>query len=152
MSYCQQQQASPRKYLRAIVIALPLVLAGCGEITSRHGYVPSQSALDQIQIGSSKEQVRLIMGTPSTSSAIQDNVYFYISEIRTQKLFLSVETSERRVLTFNFDDDDRVERIANYGLNDGKVFDFITRTTPTRGDSLTVIRQMLGNLGNFGNQ
>ncbi len=152
MSYCLQQQKSPRKYLRAIAFALPVILAGCGEIQQRHGYVASQSALDQIQIGSSKEQVRLIMGTPSTSAAIQDNVFFYISEIRTQRLFLTIETTERRILTFHFDDDDRVERIANYGLNDGKVFDFITRTTPTRGDSLTAIRQLLGNIGNFGNE
>ena len=152
MSNCHQQQKNPGNLFRAIVLSMPIALAACGEIKSQHGYVASQSALDQIQIGSSKQQVRLIMGTPSTVAAIQDNVYFYVSEIRTQKLFLAIETSERRVLTFHFDGEDRVERIANYGLNDGKVFDFISRTTPTKGDSLTAITQMLGNIANFGNE
>jgi outer membrane protein assembly factor BamE (lipoprotein component of BamABCDE complex) len=144
-----QQQKTTKTVMKALVCALPLALGACGEITSQHGYVPSQSALDQIQIGSSKEQVRLIMGTPSTAAAIQDNVYFYISEIREQRLFFAPETTERRVLTFHFDNDERVERIANYGLKDGVVFDFITRTTRTRGDSLTALRQILGNIGNF---
>jgi len=32
-----------------------------------------------------------------------------------------------------------VERLANYGLRDGKVFDFISRTTPTSGQELSYL-------------
>lgn len=147
----RDQVRRPVKYAAiAIVSALPLLTAACSDIKTQHGYIPSQAALDQIQIGSSKEQVRLIMGTPSTAAAIEDNVYFYVSEVRAQRLFFAPEAIERRVLTFHFDQEDRVERIANYGLKDGKVFDFISRTTPTKGDSLTALNQILGNIGNFG--
>ena len=34
-------------------------------------------------------------------------------------------------------------QIANYGLQDGKVFDFVSRTTPTGGKDETFIGQML---------
>jgi outer membrane protein assembly factor BamE (lipoprotein component of BamABCDE complex) len=136
-----------RRLLAAL--ALAALAAGCsGEIT-RHGYVAEEGALDQIDLGASKEQVRLIMGTPTTTAAMGNEVYFYISETRKQVLFLEPETIDRRVLTFYFDDDSQLTRIANYGLQDGKVFDFITRTTPTRGDELTVLRQMLGNIVNI---
>jgi outer membrane protein assembly factor BamE (lipoprotein component of BamABCDE complex) len=136
-----------RRLLAAL--ALAALAAGCsGEIT-RHGYVAEEGALDQIDLGASKEQVRLIMGTPTTTAAMGNEVYFYISETKKQVLFLEPETIDRRVLTFYFDDDSRLTRVANYGVQDGKVFDFITRTTPTRGDELTVLRQMLGNIVNI---
>ena len=134
-----------------IIAASALALSACGGgLVTQHGYVASESALEQIQIGSSKEQVRLIMGTPTAVAAVGESTFFYVTEIKKQLFFFEPETIDRRVLTFNFDDDERVSRIANYGLKDGVVFDFISRTTPTRGDELTALRQILGNIGNFG--
>ena len=133
----------------ALPLALAMLVAGCSGQVTRHGYIAEEGALDQIQIGSSKEQVRLIMGTPTTTAAIGNEVYFYISETQEQVLFLKPEVIDRRVLTFYFGDDGRLQRIANFGIQDGKVFDFISRTTPTRGDELTVLRQIFGSVGNF---
>jgi outer membrane protein assembly factor BamE (lipoprotein component of BamABCDE complex) len=120
--------------------------AGCSGQITYHGYVASDEALEQIQIGSSKEQVELVMGTPSTSASIGNEVYYYISETRQQKLFFAPSITDRRVLAFYFDPELRVSRIANYGLQDGKVFDFISRTTPTRGENDTALRRMLGSI------
>ncbi len=33
----------------------------------------------------------------------------------------------------------QVQRLANYGLQDGKIFDFISRTTPTSGQELSYL-------------
>jgi outer membrane protein assembly factor BamE (lipoprotein component of BamABCDE complex) len=38
-----------------------------------------------------------------------------------------------------FDKNRRVERIANYGMKDGKIFDYISRTTPTSGQELSYL-------------
>lgn len=134
--------------LVAVSVAALSLSACSGQIT-HHGYVAEESTLDQIQIGSSKEQVHLIMGTPTTTAAMGNEVYYYISETKEQMLFFEPEVIDRRVLAFYFDNEGRVGRVANYGLQDGKVFDFITRTTPTRGDDLTVLRQILGGIGNI---
>jgi outer membrane protein assembly factor BamE (lipoprotein component of BamABCDE complex) len=32
-----------------------------------------------------------------------------------------------------------VQRLANYGLQDGRIFDFISRTTPTSGQELSYL-------------
>lgn len=135
-----------RACLLAAAVAAGLAVAGCAGEIRRHGYVPEEGALDQIQIGSSKDQVRLIMGTPTTTAALGNEVYFYISETKRHILFLEPKAVDRRVLTFYFNEEDRLARVANYGLQDGKVFDFITRTTPSRGDELTLLREMLGSL------
>ena len=46
-----------------------------------------------------------------------------------------------------FDKDRRVERLANYGLKDGKVFDFMSQTTPTGGQELNYLRNVFKNFG-----
>ena len=37
----------------------------------------------------------------------------------------------------------KVEKIANYGMQDGVVFDFYSQTTPTGGNELSLVRQLL---------
>ena len=38
-----------------------------------------------------------------------------------------------------FDKKRRVERLANYGLKDGKIFDYVSRTTPTSGQEMSYL-------------
>jgi outer membrane protein assembly factor BamE (lipoprotein component of BamABCDE complex) len=46
---------------------------------------------------------------------------------------------DQRVVAVYFDKNRRVERLANYGMQDGKIFDFISRTTPTAGQELSYL-------------
>ena len=41
-----------------------------------------------------------------------------------------------------FDKARRVERLADYGRKDGKVFDYVSRTTPTTGRELSYINNL----------
>ncbi len=49
------------------------------------------------------------------------------------------EVKDQRVIAVYFDKDRRVKRLANYGLRDGKVFDFISQTTPTGGQEVNYL-------------
>jgi len=46
---------------------------------------------------------------------------------------------DQRVIAVYFDRNRKVQRLAEYGLKDGKVFDFIGRTTPTGGADMSII-------------
>ena len=50
---------------------------------------------------------------------------------------------DQRVLAVYFGADGRVTQIAHYGLQDGKLFDFVSRTTPTGGKDQSFIGQLL---------
>jgi outer membrane protein assembly factor BamE (lipoprotein component of BamABCDE complex) len=50
---------------------------------------------------------------------------------------------DQRVIAVYFDRNRKVQRLAEYGIKDGKVFDFISRTTPTSGSDLNVINGLL---------
>ncbi len=42
-----------------------------------------------------------------------------------------------------FDKNRRVTRLANYGIKDGKVFDFVSRTTTTGGQEFNYLSGVL---------
>src|SRR5580698_9943042 len=101
--------------------------AGCSGITQtyHHGYMVPDGALEQIPLGASQEQVLIVLGTPSTVATISGEVFYYISQRTEQTSFLPQKETERRVVAVYFDPNRKVQRIANYGIRDGKIFDYI---------------------------
>ncbi len=55
---------------------------------------------------------------------------------------MPTKITDQRVVAVYFDKDRRVERVASYGIKDGKVFDFISRTTPTAGSDINFVKAM----------
>jgi len=130
----------------AAILAVALMtagLGGCGGFgeTFQRGYVLPDGALEQIQIGASQDQVLIVMGTPSTVATVSGETFYYISQ-RTERpvAFMPDEVTNQRVIAIYFDKDRRVRRLANYGMRDGKVFDFVSQKTETGGEELNYLR------------
>jgi outer membrane protein assembly factor BamE (lipoprotein component of BamABCDE complex) len=145
---------SIRKHARAgasaaAILAMVVGLAACstGGIseTTQHGYVVSETALEQVPVGSSRDQVLIALGSPSTTADFGGEVFYYISQTRRRSVaFMPERVVDQRVLAIYFNEQDQtVERIADYGLKDGKVFDFVTKTTPTQGHDEKFLQQVL---------
>jgi outer membrane protein assembly factor BamE (lipoprotein component of BamABCDE complex) len=123
----------------AAVALLCAVVSGCGEQFQK-GYVLPPGALEQIPIGASQDQVLIVMGTPSTVATLNGEVFYYISQ-RTERViaFMNDKVVDQRIIAIYFDKNRQVRRLANYGLRDGKIFDFVTRTTPTSGQEINYV-------------
>jgi outer membrane protein assembly factor BamE (lipoprotein component of BamABCDE complex) len=120
--------------------------------TTQHGYVVPPAALQQVPVGSSRDQVLIALGTPSTRANYGNDVFYYISQTRSRAAaFLPERVVDQRVIAVYFGANERVARIADYGLQDGKVFDFVTRTTPTAGADQTFIQTLFAVVGGMGN-
>ena len=115
------------------MLVLGVLLGGCITQTYQRGYLVPEGALDQIPLGASQEQVLIVLGTPSTVATISGEVFYYISQRTEQTSFLPQREVDRRVIAVYFDKTRKVERLANYGIRDGKIFDYISRTTPSGG-------------------
>ncbi|WP_425532104.1 outer membrane protein assembly factor BamE [Ancylobacter crimeensis] len=114
----------------------------------QRGYVAADNVMEQLPIGSSQEQVLLVLGTPSTVATVDGEVFYYISQKTRKVMFMKPEIVDQRVLAIYFDPKDkRVTRIADYGMKDGKVFDFVSRTTPTSGSELSFLGQIMSAAG-----
>jgi outer membrane protein assembly factor BamE (lipoprotein component of BamABCDE complex) len=116
------------------------VLAACTAEQFQKGYILPAGALEQIPIGASQDQVLIVMGTPSTVATLNGEVFYYISQ-RTERAaaFMPDKIVDQRVIAVYFDKNRQVRRLANYGLKDGKIFDFIGRTTATSGQELSYL-------------
>jgi outer membrane protein assembly factor BamE (lipoprotein component of BamABCDE complex) len=132
-----------RRHARALgaIAGLALLLGGCGAFTQTYqrGYVLPEGALEQIPIGAPQEQVLIVLGTPSTVATVSGEVFYYISQRTEQTAFLPQKLVDQRVVAVYFDRNRRVERLADYGLKDGRVFDFVSRTTPSAGQELSYL-------------
>ena len=119
--------------------------------TLTQGYVIDQQQIDLVPVGSSREQVLLTLGSPSTTATFDNEVFYYISQTRVRNAaFMNPRVVDQRVLAVYFGEEGRVTNIAQYGLQDGKVFDFISRTTPTGGKDQSFIGQLLSGVGGGG--
>jgi outer membrane protein assembly factor BamE (lipoprotein component of BamABCDE complex) len=116
--------------------------------TLHQGYVIDEQQLELVPVGSSREQVVLALGSPSTTATFDTEVYYYISQTRKRSVaFQNPRLVDQRILAVYFGEDGRVTSIANYGKKDGKIFDFISRTTPTGGKDQSFIGQLLAGAG-----
>lgn len=152
MSIVTQRLRSARPGLRTAraaiaALALGVLLTGCFTETFTRGYVLQEGALEQIPLGSTQEQVLIILGTPSTIATVSGEVFYYISQKTERTAFMPQREIDRRVVAVYFDQNRRVERLANYGLRDGKLFDFVSRTTPTSGEELNYLTYVFKIIG-----
>jgi len=122
------------------VLALGLMPGGCFGETFQRGYVLPEGALQQIPLGASQEQVLIVLGTPSTVATVSGEAFYYISQRAERPVsFLNMKVVDQRVIAVYFDKNRKVRRLAEYGLKDGKLFDFVSRTTPTSGSDLSLL-------------
>ena len=134
---------------RLLALASLMALAGCGGTVTRHGQLFKETDLQAVQPGMSQDQVRAALGTPATTAVIGDGrAYYYISSTDTQSSFFLPTEQSRQVVAVYFNQGGTVNNVANYGLKDGKVFDFVSRKTPAPGGrDETILNQLFRNLG-----
>ena len=140
-----------RRVALALLLAGATALGGCGNFgmteTLQRGYVLPEGSLEQIPIGASQEQVLIVLGTPSTVATVNGEAFYYISQKATRSAaFMPYDVVDQRVVAVYFDKNRRVRRLANYGVKDGKVFDFVSQTTETGGQELNYLRGIFKNM------
>ena len=119
-------------------------LAGCAGEQLTQGYLLDEAQLAKLKPGMDAQAVLQTMGSPSTVSTVGSQTWYYVSEKMEVGLrFMGPKVVDRHVVVINFSKNNKVEKIANYGLQDGVVFDFISRATPTGGNEPTLLRQLL---------
>lgn len=136
----------------AAAAAVAVSLSGClgYEGVVNRGAVLDSRSTSQIKPGMSAQQVMTTLGTPSTTSTVGGDGWYYVSQrIERKFAFMPQNITEQRVYAVYFDKSKKVERVADYGMEDGKPIDFISRTTPTAGPEYHLLQGMLSKVGNL---
>ena len=132
----------------ASVAMLCLLLTACAETVTKHGHQFQDNDLQQISRGMSQVQVKTTLGTPTTTASVgSGQAYYYISSTTGQTSFFNPVEKDRKVLAVYFNPLGSVDRVAHYGLKDGKVFDFAKQQTPTVAKDEGLLKALFRSLG-----
>lgn len=133
------------------VVMLGLMLSACAKDVVPRGNQPNPDMLAQVKPGElGRREVAALLGTPSTRSLFGQETWYYVSSKTTQWAFMEQEELERQVVAIDFDDQGVVSEVRTLGLDDGKQVGLVNRETPTHGNELSILQQLLGNVGRFG--
>jgi outer membrane protein assembly factor BamE (lipoprotein component of BamABCDE complex) len=131
------------------VLALPL-LAGCETIVDQRGFAATPGSVEKLEVGSqSREDVVRLIGSPSTVATFNPNVWYYISQKQETWAFMKPVMLEQNVLQLTFNESGRLQAMKKYDLTEGRDIEMVSRITPTAGKELTVLEQIMGNVGRF---
>ena len=146
----QLRRRGVRSAIRNVLPVLAaLAFAGCSPTIAQRGNVPDPEKLVEIKPGDSKDKVVQTIGSPSTIGTFSDKKWYYISRKTEKVAFFDPKTIDQQVVEVLFDPDDKVQEIRKLNLNDAYDVDLVGRSTPTAGKSITVLDQLLGNIGKF---
>jgi outer membrane protein assembly factor BamE (lipoprotein component of BamABCDE complex) len=132
-------------------LALAVVmLAACDNIADLRGFAPTPGTVDKLEVGTqSREDVQRLVGSPSSVATFNPNVWYYISEKQEYWGPSRPWISEQSVIQITFNESGRVQNIKYFDLKDAQNITMVARITPTSGKELTVLEQILGNVGKF---
>jgi outer membrane protein assembly factor BamE (lipoprotein component of BamABCDE complex) len=136
--------------VRLVCAALTLAaaLAACSETITKHGHQFQENDLKSVTAGMSQDQVKSALGTPTTTATVgSGSAYYYISSTEGQTSFFKPVEKDRKVLAVYFNQLGSVDRVAHYGIKDGKVFDYARQKTPTPSRDEGLLKALFRNLG-----
>ena len=114
------------------------------------GNLPDPERVSELKPGEvSKDDVLDALGSPSSINTFGNETWYYISERTETVAFLKPEVLERQILVVEFNKKGRMAQIITLGLNAGRELVHVERITPTFGEELTVLDQILGNFRRF---
>jgi outer membrane protein assembly factor BamE (lipoprotein component of BamABCDE complex) len=130
-----------------------VLMVGCAATRDFHGYVPDQALATDVQPAvDTRSTVLARLGTPSTTSIFNDDLWVYMSSTRELLTFYYPKVVAREIVAIQFDEDDVVSDVLVYDVNDGRTLAYNSRVTPTRGRELGILEQLFGTIGNLRNQ
>lgn len=138
-----------RRKVALLAVAASLTAAACSPIASYQGFQAIDQRPADVKVGQdTRSTVLAKLGSPTDTSTFDKDIWFYVSQIRTQTSFYNPKTVSRNVVAIAFDHDtEQVKSVDTYTLKDGRVIAYNPRETPTRGREMTVLEQMLGSIG-----
>lgn len=136
--------------LCAAALSTLLAVSGCASRIATHGNLPDPDRLAEVKPGEmARDEVAEILGSPSSKSMFGEETWYYISERKETTAFFKPELTERKVLIVRFDKEGYVSALETLSAEEGREIEPVERKTPTAGNEITIIQQLLGNFGKY---
>jgi len=126
-------------------------LSACSPTVAYTGFQAREEQPKDVKVGlDTKSTVLSRLGSPSVVSTFEPNVWFYVSQVSTQTAYKKPKLRSRDIVAISFADDEKVKGVEAYDTTKGYRIAYAKGETPTRGRQITVLEQLLGNVGRGG--
>jgi len=135
-----------------LLIVFPLGLVGCTPTQATRGNLVEDFRLTEVTPGvSTKTNVLRSLGSPTTRAPFDDNIWYYLGQKKEKRGIFDPKVVEQRVVVVAFNADGVVDTIEEVDANQTPI-PRVRRKTPTSGNEVTVLQQLIGNIGRFNKQ
>ncbi len=126
-----------------------LGLSACAKdtFTSYTGNMPSEDKIERLAPGMEREQVRELLGSPSSVVSLDRDTWIYMSAEIEQIAFMRPEETERRLLVVKFDNSGKVADIKHIDKEKGKEIQISEQETATPEQEQGFFRKYFGGVG-----
>lgn len=132
-----------------VLLATTALLSACAPTANVRGNMVPDHILSTVQPGvDNASDVMLKMGSPTARDPFDPSVWYYIGQRTEKRGILDPKVIEERVLVAKFNPEGTLESITERegGRNEIPISE---EKTPTSGNEVTFMQQLLGNLGKF---
>jgi len=132
-----------------VFLALVSLSAACTPVEATRGNIVEDYRLTEVVPGvSSKTSVLKSLGSPTTEAPFDENVWYYIGEKTEKRGIFDPKVVDKKIVVVSFNQDGIVQAIDHVNADQIDV-PAVRRKTPTSGNEMTVMQQLLGNIGRF---
>ena len=127
-------------------------LAACSPTQATRGNIVEDYRMAEIVPGvSTRTSVLQSLGSPTTEAPFDENVWYYIGQKTEKTGIFDPKVVDRKVVVVAFSNEGIVQTIEEVKADQIDV-PHVRRKTPTSGNEITVLQQLLGNVGRFNKQ
>ncbi|WP_139291364.1 outer membrane protein assembly factor BamE [Paracoccus sp. SM22M-07] len=136
--------------LMTLAFLAVLGLAACAPVYRNHGYVPPDLELAEVVVGqTTMDDLPGLIGRPSAQGLLTGSGWYYVGSRWRRYGAAPSREVERQVVAVSFTPEGVVSNIERFGLERGRVVTLSRRVTEGSITEVSLIGQLLGNLGNF---
>ncbi|MGD9650569.1 MAG: outer membrane protein assembly factor BamE [Dongiaceae bacterium] len=135
---------------KLLLLTVFAALAACTPFNNTRGNFVDAERLDYIKTGeTTQDQVARILGSPSAKSEFGEPAWYYIGQKTEAVAFFTPEVKKHEVTIIRFNKEGVVQAVEKVDETKLQAIKPVARATPSPGSELTIMQQLLGNVGRF---
>ncbi len=135
--------------LTSVILISATSLGACTPTKNNHGNLVEDFRMAELTPGiSTRTNVLKSLGSPTTIAPFDENTWYYIGQKMEKKGIFDPEVVNEKVVVVSFNDEG-IMQTMNEITKDRVDLPKVRRKTPTSGNDVTIMEQLLGNVGRF---
>lgn len=141
-----------KKYVFVTVVTLIFTCGGltaCTPTKAVRGNILKDYQISDVQPGlDTQSDILRKLGSPTTKAPFDDKTWYYLGQETEKRGILDPKVKSESIVIVRFDENGTVARIDTVDPHRNEV-PYVREKTPTSGNEITVMQQLLGNMGRF---